>query len=390
MVESSLSDVGSSSCSNMFSLVGDKLLSQFSWSEMNGSESLDSICSNFSTFFGFRFSAYLKHQTMEPPRQNILKIHNDVGYLRICAPMVRYSKLPFRNLVRLYDVDVAFTPMILADVFRNSKASRDSEFTTNLDDSPVIVQFAANNSKDAADAAELVAKYCNGVDINCGCPQPWAIQEKIGSYLLKEPELVADIVDQVKRRTSNVYMSDGSNFPCSVKIRIDSDIRKSVELCKRAEKAGCDFITVHGRTRKQKNSNTVNHEAISIIKSNLTIPVMFNGGISSLSEANEMVNLTRSDGVMVAQGLLNNPALFTGCNRIPIEAVRKFVELSLENGTNHYIFHHHLMFMLNQILTKRQKQVFNQLPSIAAILDYLEYFLDISYNSSHSDNQIKQ
>jgi tRNA-dihydrouridine synthase 4 len=313
------------------------------------------------------------------PRQNILKIENDCGYVRICAPMVRYSKLPFRNLVRLYDVDVAFTPMILADVFRNSQLSRDSEFTTNELDSPVIVQFAANNGKDAADAAELVAKYSNGVDINCGCPQPWAIQEQIGSFLLRKPELIADIVTQVKCRTSSVKLEDGSSFPCSVKIRIDSDIKKSVELCKRAEMAKCDFITVHGRTRQQRNSNAVNHEAIAIIKSNLSIPVMFNGGINTLEEANEMIKLTKTDGVMVAQGLLNNPAMFSGFEKTPIEAVQKFIELSLENGTNHYIFHHHLMHMLHGSLTKQQKKVFNQLPSIAAVLDYLENFLGISW-----------
>ena len=64
--------------------------------------------------------------------------------LRICAPMVRYSKLPFRMLVRLYDCDVAYTPMIMANSFSSSQAARDNEFTTNSDDRPLIVQFAAN------------------------------------------------------------------------------------------------------------------------------------------------------------------------------------------------------------------------------------------------------
>ena len=308
------------------------------------------------------------------PRENILKIENDVGYLRICAPMVRYSKLPFRNLVRLYDVDVAFSPMILADVFRNSQNSRDAEFVTNGFDSPVIVQFAANNSKDAADASELVAKYCNGVDINCGCPQPWAVKEQIGSALLKKPELIADIVSQIKRGTSEIKLKDGTSFPVSIKIRIDNDLKKSVELCRRAEMVGCEWVTVHGRTRKQKNSNQVNHEAIKLIKSGLSIPVFYNGGINTLQDANEMAKFTSADGVMVAQGLLNNPALFTGCDSTPKECIQKFIELSLKNGTNHYIFHHHLMYMAASMMTKQEKKVFNQLPTIPAILDYLEYF----------------
>ena len=87
--------------------------------------------------------------------------------------MVRYSKLPFREVVREYNVDVAFTPMILSDVFKYSTFSRDVEYQTNPKDDPVIVQFAASNATDLADAAELVARDCNGVDLNCGCPQKW-------------------------------------------------------------------------------------------------------------------------------------------------------------------------------------------------------------------------
>ena len=69
--------------------------------------------------------------------------------------MVRYSKLAFRNLVRLYDVDVAFSPMILADSFYQSQAARDNELTTNQEDKPLIVQFAANNAQYFAGSAEL-------------------------------------------------------------------------------------------------------------------------------------------------------------------------------------------------------------------------------------------
>ncbi len=109
------------------------------------------------------------------PRISPLQLLNDpeIPYLRICAPMVRYSKLAFRQVVRNYNVDVAFTPMILSDVFKYSKEAKEIEFQTNEQDQPVVVQFAASNATDLADAAELVARYSNGVDLNCGCPQKW-------------------------------------------------------------------------------------------------------------------------------------------------------------------------------------------------------------------------
>jgi tRNA-dihydrouridine synthase 4 len=96
-------------------------------------------------------------------------IHDpDIPFVKVCAPMVRYSKLPFRHVVRNYNVDIAFTPMILADVFKHSKFSREIEYQTNDSDDPVIIQFASANAKDFADSAELVAPFTNGVDLNCG------------------------------------------------------------------------------------------------------------------------------------------------------------------------------------------------------------------------------
>jgi len=70
------------------------------------------------------------------------KSNND--FVKICAPMVRYSKLSFRRLVRKYGCDLAFTPMILADTFVASNKARDVEFTTCPSDRPLVVQFAAN------------------------------------------------------------------------------------------------------------------------------------------------------------------------------------------------------------------------------------------------------
>ncbi|RKO95136.1 dihydrouridine synthase, partial [Caulochytrium protostelioides] len=88
--------------------------------------------------------------------------------------MVRYSKLAFRHLVRDYGVSIAYTPMILADVFKHSAFSRTEEFQSNGDDDPVVIQFAAKRARDLADAALLAAHHCNAVDLNCGCPQRWA------------------------------------------------------------------------------------------------------------------------------------------------------------------------------------------------------------------------
>lgn len=114
------------------------------------------------------------------------------------------NRLAFRSLVRKYNCDVCFTPMIVACDFMRSAKARDSEFTTNeseyllhftviiysysfflwrhvitrislsfSDDRPLIVQFAAHDAQTLADAACVVAPFSDGVDLNCGCPQRW-------------------------------------------------------------------------------------------------------------------------------------------------------------------------------------------------------------------------
>ncbi|KAJ3012897.1 tRNA-dihydrouridine(20a/20b) synthase [NAD(P)+]-like protein [Thoreauomyces humboldtii] len=303
-------------------------------------------------------------------------------YLTICAPMVRYSKLPFRELVRNYGVDLAYTPMILADVYKHSKISRDMEFRTNHRDEPVIVQFAASSPVDLADAAELASPYANGVDLNCGCPQGWAAKEKIGAALMEEPELVRDMVRQVKARTSGVRMADGEHFPVSIKIRVHPDIRKTIEFVKRAESVGVDWITVHGRTRRQKSSEPVDLDAIKIVKEDATVPIFANGDVFSLEDADRIVEHTRADGVMAARGLLENPALFAGYKHTPIECVQKFVRLSTAYGSTHFIFHHHLMYMLESSMSRAEKKTFNILSSGPGVIDYLQSHYGIDFPQS--------
>ena len=132
---------------------------------------------------------------------------------------------------------------------------RENEFTTSDKDKPLIVQFASNTVHQFVEAAKIVSNHCSGVDLNCGCPQGWALREGIGASLIDKPEFVSDLV----RQTRNACRDD---LIVSVKIRIHSDYQKTIELCRNMEHAGAHFITVHGRTKHQR-SDPVNWEASS-------------------------------------------------------------------------------------------------------------------------------
>ncbi|GJJ67862.1 tRNA-dihydrouridine synthase 4 [Entomortierella parvispora] len=306
------------------------------------------------------------------PRTDLMQLFSTrTRPLNVCAPMVRYSKLPFRELVRRYNTDIVYTPMILANVFSASNFARDCEFSTNRQDDPVVIQFAASNGVDLANAAELAAPFVSGIDINCGCPQKWAIHEKLGSHLMSDPETVRDMIRMTKARV---------NVPCSIKIRIHKDLRETEEFVKRALSVGVDFITVHGRTKKMKSTEPVSLEGMKFVKEVSTVPVLANGDVFTMEDANRIVAATGVDGTMSARGILENPALYAGYEITPWECIEDYVDLALSYGTNAFIFHHHLMYMFERTMSNAERRTFNSLSSVPSIVDYLEenYGLDIS------------
>jgi tRNA-dihydrouridine synthase 4 len=108
------------------------------------------------------------------------------------------------------------------------------------------------------------------------------------------------------------------------------------------------------------------------VKESLNIPLIANGDIFTLEDADRVVETTGVHGVMSARGMLENPALFAGYVSTPREAVQSYIDAALAYGTDQFIFHQHLIFMLDKTLSKCEKKLFNCLSGIPAVLDYLE------------------
>ncbi|KAB7494216.1 tRNA-dihydrouridine(20a/20b) synthase [NAD(P)+]-like [Armadillidium nasatum] len=310
---------------------------------------------------------------MDIPSRKPLQLFEDTPLVKVSAPMVRYSKLAFRNLVRKYGCDLCFTPMIVADSFIKSKNARDNDFTYCKSDRPLIVQFASSNAENFRHAAELVYPYSDGVDLNCGCPQRWAIQEGYGACLINKPELVSDIIHQTRNAICD------SEFSVSLKIRIHNDTKRTVDFARQMESAGLTFLSVHGRTKEQR-SEPVNYEAISLIKSSINIPVIANGDIKTLNEAEHIKKLTNVDGVMCARGLLANPSLFSGTEFTTLDCVKDWIKIAIETGTPFTCFHNHLIYMIEKLQSRADRRYFNALSSVSGVVSFLEqkYSFDVS------------
>ncbi|GAA5965693.1 hypothetical protein JCM3765_003219 [Sporobolomyces pararoseus] len=328
--------------------------------------------------------------------------------INACAPMVRYGKLPFRSVVSQFNTQLVWTPMMLATEFSRSQTGRDADFSTNstergtflLDerysnpatvqeyyDSPeprgihsstkrqrkvkgrLIIQFAANDPVHLADAAELARPFVDAIDLNCGCPQKWAFQEGIGCALLRKPELVRDLVRTTKQRL-------GWEFPVCVKIRVDSDPSRTEQLVSNILASGADVLTVHGRTRHQSSSgHPVNLPAINFARSCAKgqVPVIANGDVFDLEDAEKTRKETGVEGVMSARGLLANPALFSGFSQTPLEAVYSFIYFAISQSLLFSLFHRHLAYMLeSRFSTRKERVYFNSLASYAGVLDWCE------------------
>lgn len=289
-------------------------------------------------------------------------------FLKICAPMVRYSKLEFRTLVKRYGVDLCYTPMIMADSFCRSNKARLNEFTTAVDDTPLIAQFAANTVLDFVSGAEMISPYVDGVDLNCGCPQRWAMADGYGSALLSRPDLIKDMVLGVRRNLP-------TTFSVSVKIRLlQKSIEATVELCRQLEKCGVDFLTVHGRTKNQKTSEPVDKVAIGEIRKSVQIPLVANGDVMSLEDAQAMFESTGCAGTMAARGMLANPAMYAGFAETPRSCVEDWVDLGYRAGDNiiFQCFHHHLTFMLERFMNKSDRIVFNNFTKKSQVFEFME------------------
>ncbi|XP_017780158.1 PREDICTED: tRNA-dihydrouridine(20a/20b) synthase [NAD(P)+]-like isoform X2 [Nicrophorus vespilloides] len=274
--------------------------------------------------------------------------------------------------------------MILADSFCKSSHARQNEFTTNADDGPLIVQFAANTVHEFVGAAYMVAPFCDGIDLNCGCPQRWAKQMGLGCAMLDDPEVISNIIKECRNTIPK-------QFSVSVKMRILNDDKKTVDLCRQFEHAGASFLSVHARTASQSTGD-INRNVLKLIQESVRCPIVANGGLTSLNECDELALETGCKGVMVANSLLTNPMLFTGASKPTLNCVQKWINICYNStvpmssysevtepkissrplNLNFHCFHHHLVFMLEKILPKYKRRVFNKLKEFDDVLAFLE------------------
>lgn len=192
----------------------------------------------------------------------------------------------------------------------------------------------------------------DGVDLNCGCPQGFAMEKKIGACLLREPDHLVDLVKQI---------SSSILYPLSIKMRFHEDgIHSTIGLVnKLAQVANVKAITIHGRYYWQKGSNLglCDWEGIKLIKESLEhdISLIGNGDINSFDDISKYKKLSGVDSVMVGYGALCNPTLFQNKNNFSIDSVLSdYLNIAKAHNNSLIDIERHIQWMIKSRVNENQ------------------------------------
>lgn len=231
----------------------------------------------------------------------------------VLAPMSGVTDLPFRELAWRFGAGLVVTEMVAS---RELAANAPESWSRirNRGIRPHMVQLAGRDAGWMAEAARLAeANGADIIDINMGCPAKKVIGGYSGSALMREPDHALQLIEATVAAVK---------VPVTVKMRLgwDHDSLNAPQIAARAEAAGVQMITVHGRTRMQFYEGKADWDAIRAVRDAIGIPLVANGDVDTVEDAVEILRRSGADAVMVgrsAQGRPWHPAVLAGACTAP-------------------------------------------------------------------------
>jgi tRNA-dihydrouridine synthase B len=220
------------------------------------------------------------------------------------APMAGVTDRPFRQLCKTMGAGMAVSEMVASNslLWGSEKTRRRANHEGEVD--PIAVQIAGADPRMLAEAARYnVDQGAQIIDINMGCPAKKVCNVMAGSALLKDEPLVGRILSAVVTAVG---------VPVTLKIRTgwDRENKNALRVARIAEDAGIQALAIHGRTRACGFSGEAEYDTIAAVKSEVRVPVIANGDITTPEQVKRVLDYTKADAVMIGRAAQGRPWMF--------------------------------------------------------------------------------
>ncbi|MBR1229459.1 MULTISPECIES: tRNA dihydrouridine synthase DusB [unclassified Bradyrhizobium] len=220
----------------------------------------------------------------------------------LLAPMSGVTDAPFRRLAAALGAGLVVSEMTASDDLVHGRPMSVLRCeATGI--GPHVVQLAGCQTHWMAEGARIAeAAGADIIDINMGCPARHVTGGQSGSALMRDLDHALKLIEATIAAVK---------VPVTLKMRLgwDHGSLNAPELARRAETAGVQMITVHGRTRCQFYKGEADWSAVRAVKDAVSVPLVVNGDITSFEKAVSALEMSDADAVMIGRGAQGQPWL---------------------------------------------------------------------------------